>query len=186
MTWLEALRKVLKREVLVRRPEGADIVLSERGPDMSMERSIAGTPAHAAVLSMKHVDHLSCVVEGRWRQRCDYLIFAERNGRSDVVLIELKRTLAGTKPFAQLFHTAPIVAYLVAVGGVFGVPTGSVGWRRVVLVDRMAPHIEKPPVRVAAGEPARIDEHRDMRIPIFLQGRLRFADLLAAAEPAAK
>lgn len=179
MTWRRALEQVLKTRALIRRGEETEVVLRERSPNVDMARTIVGMPRTAATVSMGTVDHPSCVVGGAWRQRCDVLIFVRRKGVNQVVLIEMKRTLRGEgKPFDQLVHTRPIVEYLAAIGQLAGAPAGPLRWSPVVLVERLA-RLEKARMRIVPGEPVETREHRGLRVRVFSQARLRFADLVA-------
>ena len=181
MSWNTALAGVLKKEILLPgcEPVKSDRNLREKDENVDMTVTIAGIGESSAVVDMRRVGHLGCVVDGQWKRKCDYLIFTTTDTGHCVILVELKARLTKKeRPFDQLMKTRPIVEYLVSMGRAAGGPSGPVTLRYVLLGQKFDDRLDIQRVKNRPGEPAWVGEYQKERIAVFRAQRIRLADLL--------
>ena len=178
-TWSAAFASALRDGVLKVPDIGGGVVLVEKKPTPPMERTIIGLPPGAAVVPLGSVDHPGWVRKGRYRRKCDFVIFTEWGGRDYALLVEMKRTISGEMhALDQLVMSRPIVRYLEALGTLAGAGNGRVELRHVLLGERLGKHLDKRRVKSVRGKPVIRTTHRETWIAGFLDRELPLAAAL--------
>lgn len=158
---------------------GLEVDLCEKTDNVDMTVTITDLWEDSVVLNMEHVAHLGCVRDGKWHQKCDFLIFATTNRKSTVILLELKQTVGeGKKPYEQLLRTRPIVDYLVSMASTDTPSASAIRFHHVLVGAKASDRLDKQ--RVKSGPPAPVCERtfQGTRTIVFLDRRIRAADLL--------
>ena len=184
MSWSTALADVLEEGILLsgRGAKNSVFDLCEKNESVNMTVTVAGVGESSAVVDMNSVDHpvehLECVAPGKWRQKCDYLIFTTTDTGPCVILVELKARLRKSeKAFDQLMKTRPIVEYFVSMGQAAGGPVGPITLRYVVFGQKFNARFDIQRVKNRPGEPVWVKQYREVRISGFRDLRISLADL---------
>lgn len=152
VSWNTALRSWLKEKVFWTGHVDGELELVEDDRRSKMRIIVKGVPKHRVVVLPEKVDHVPGLKDEKGvRRKCDYAMFVEVKGRTQIVLIELKLTLhqndAEEDYKEQLRRTRPIVDYLRSIARLerHGVEAPSV--IRYVLICEARRRLDKATVR---------------------------------------
>ena len=168
------LKKVLGPAVLVS-PE-ADGSVTLREPKV-MAVTVLQIPKRAITINLQRMGDFSGVKEGRWKQRCDYMFALDVTGGSEVVFVELKKSLdtGKEKAMEQLRRSPPVLMYLKSLceieerrapGG------GELRLRYFVVSEKYSPKLDKQPVRPA--QAPKTENFKEIRVGVVVGSHLAF------------
>lgn len=171
------LKKVLGPTVLVS-PE-ADGSVTLREPNV-MAVTVLRIPRRATTINLQRMGDFSGVKDGRWKQRCDYMFVLDVAGRSEVVFVELKKSLdtGKEKAMEQLRRSPPVLMYLKSLCELEERRTASGGELRLryfVISEKQTERLDKQPVRARRG-PA-TEQFKSIRVGLAVGGPLNFDSL---------
>lgn len=179
MNWTGALRSVLEDGIVVA-PTGETGEVRLTAEDQTV--TMFDLPPGGAVVDMRCVDHPACVVPGKWRQKCDFLVFLTRKDEECVVLVEMKKTLIGEKrPERQLLRSRPLAGDLADIGAL--VRRREVAPRRCYLLvaERWSSRLSKQKMKSEPDKPVRVRIEAGARIVAFVQKRVSVEAVIAVA-----
>ena len=169
--------KTILTEGVLESPSSGNVVLKE--PNVQ-EVEVSRLVSDAVVIRLrKKFGRFSGIKDGRWTQKCDYMIVFSGDENNCVLFVELKNALNNKKrAFAQLRRSLPLLKYFDSVCGIhFGCGTGKPEMTvRYVLISAKNSHrFDKQSVR-----PTQLrytDEYKDITVTTLIGSRFRF-DLL--------
>ncbi len=88
------LKKILESKTLVSPEADGSVTLREQDV---MDVSVLQIPERAATVNLQNIGDFSGVKNGRWKQRCDYMFALDEVDGSEVVFVELKKSLDAGK-----------------------------------------------------------------------------------------
>lgn len=187
----ERLRKVLSPEALVSPKSDGSVTLREADV---MDVTVARVPSGVTTINLQKMGDLSGVDDGPWKQRCDYMFAVDTGDDSEVLFIELKRSLDSErkeKAMEQLRRSPPILMYLQSLCELerehLNQPEGErrelplyrrlheLRWRYLVISERYTGRLDKQPVR-AGGGPS-MEEFRTIQVGVVVGLHLSFERL---------
>ena len=190
MSRVEALRRILKEQAL-ERIEAGKVVLQERrtaAPETPQTVTLLVGTTEMVAVRMDKFSHSSMLQGPSWKV-CDYILFAEREGRSDVVLIELKKNRANDfSSREQLRQSAPILGYLAAVAGIGASPeddpanVAPLNVHYAILYGRDGPLLDKQATHAASVAATGRELYRGMDIRWRIGQHAGLSDLLSDEE----
>lgn len=145
------LRKVVNAKHLVPIPTGGrSVVLRESKAKMQV--GVTDVPSCSTIVRLGRLQHLGGIEDGRWKRICDYVVVVSDEEESWVVLIEMKKTLAGVgKAKEQLRRSIPVVKYLQSLCEIESEKPIHVVMRYAVLVEKKNGRFDKERTRVTTG-----------------------------------
>ena len=189
MSHVEALRRILKTKALEQIQAGKVVLKERRTPARETPQTVTllvGATETVAV-RMDKFSHSSMLQRPSWKV-CDYILFAEREGRSDVVLIELKKNRANdSSSREQLRQSVPILEYLAAVARIGASPddgaaqAGPLTVHYVVLYQRDGPLLDKQATHAASAAATGRELYHGMNIRWRIGRHAVLSDLLSDA-----
>lgn len=180
MNWAGALRTVLKggAVVSITAPVGKVEIRDE-----DQKATICDLPRGCAVVDTRLVSHPDWVRPGKWRQKCDYLVFLTRENAEYVVLVEMKKTLTGKgrrEAQRQLVRSRPIARYLVESVKLVRRKEIRPRLRYLLVAEPRRSMISKRGVRSEPHEPTEMYEEAGASIAVFVQKRVSVESVIAA------
>ena len=154
--------------------KGLDAVeLWEKKREVDMRVRVVGLPAEFIAIRTDRIGHISKVRGGPRTQMCDYLIVAERGGRTCALFVELKKTqkTGDNKPREQLRRSLPILEYLRSVWEIDSeTPVGEYGVsvHYSILFERASPKLAKQPVKADPSRRVEAEEYKGLTIRTFV------------------
>lgn len=178
MNWTGALRSVLA-DGIVAAPTGrtGEVRLTAEGQTVTMY----DLPPGSAVVDMRFVDHPACVEPGKWRQKCDFLVFLTGKDEECVILVEMKRTLTGEKrPERQLLRSRPLAGYLADIGALVRRREAAPRRCYLLVAERWSSRLSKQKMKSEPDRPVRVRVEAGARIVAFVQKRVSVEAVIAA------
>lgn len=180
MNWAGALRTVLQdgAVVSVTTPVGQVEIRDEE-----QKATICDLPRGCAVVDTRFVPHPDWVRPGKWRQKCDFLVFLTRENAEYVVLVEMKKTLTGQgrrEAQRQLLRSRPIAQYLVESVKLVRRKEIQPHLRYLLVAEPRRSMISKRRVRSEPHEPSEMYEEAGASIAVFVQKRVSVDAVISA------
>lgn len=168
------LKKVLGPNTLLSPEADGSVTLREANV---MDVTVLQIPKRATTINLQRMGDFSGVKEGRWKQRCDYMFVLDVVGGSEVVFLELKKSLdtGKEKAMEQLRRSPPVLMYLKSLCELEErrrSKAGELRLRYFVISERRTERLDKQPVR--PGRAPETEHFKSIQVGIVVGGPLKF------------
>ncbi|MXX75833.1 MAG: hypothetical protein F4210_06120 [Holophagales bacterium] len=173
------LKKILESKTLVSPEADGSVTLREQDV---MDVSVLQIPERAATVNLQHIGDFSGVKNGRWKQRCDYMFALDQVDGSEVVFVELKKSLdtGKEKAMEQLRRSPPVLMYLKSLCQLEEQCTDEgveLRLRYFVISERYGERLDKQ--RVRPNRRPETEQFKSIQVGIVVGGPLTFASLFS-------
>ena len=183
------IRTVLKDEALA--PSTNDkLILREKSRERKivMELEVTDMPPDVTAIHVEklvgEMGSLSGIEDGRWKQKCDYLLVCEDQGRDVAIFIELKKTLGlkqKEKGREQLRRSLPLLKYLCSICRIdqeMKPDESEVDERYFLIGEKDRLKLDKQPVK--SGRALHEERYKSITVNILFGTHVRFGRLRSA------
>ena len=148
-----------------------------------MDVTVAQVPSCATVVNLQKIGDLSGVKAGPWKQRCDYMVALDAPDGSEVVFVELKKSLdtGKDKAMEQLRRSPPVAMYLKSLCELDAgrrPKEGGLRFRYVVIGERYSGRLDKRPLR--PGRATKPEPFKTIQVGVVAGNRVNFHWLVRA------
>ncbi len=174
------LKKILGSKTLVSPEPDGSVTLREQDV---MDVTVLQIPKRAATVNLQNIGDFSGVKDGRWKRRCDYMFALDEVDGSEVVFVELKKSLdtGKDKAMEQLRRSPPVLMYLKSLCELEEQCTANgveLKLRYFVISEKYAERLDKQ--RVRPSRQPETEQFKSIRVGIAVGGPLKFDSLFSA------
>ena len=172
------LSNILKDDVL-EKISRVDKSVKLKEPDADMSVQVTGISLSISTIIISKVGHLSCLKDGKLKQKCDYLLITKINDKNYAIFIELKKTLSEEdKPKEQLRRSLPLLDYFLSVCKIEYGNIPKVQLKYAIIAEKNNKRLDKQTTRVMPSKPVSKENHKSIEVMKFITPKISISELV--------